>query len=345
MNKNKLEKMKMVSCVLILLVTLLPVAAYAEKVTVSFATKGPGATDYVIYSAYASVINKYSKSVSATLGPASGSTVSIKLMAEGKMDFGNVASWDAYEAYLGKGGPKNLWEKEGPQRFREVFNSYKAQVTFWTRPDTGIKSAKDFKGKKVMNRRPQVPFWNLLAHEIPRYYGLEPKRDYVEQPIASTSKCAQALIEGRTDVYWSLIGGSHAYDVKRAVGILALSFPNEVMDHLVNKGYPVYYSKPSSSILKDLGMPQDYKALTYSVIWVCRENLDKEIVYEITKILFENYKERAAIHPKAGEATMEFAVFQPTVPFHEGSIRYFKEKGVWSADHEQLQQKLLNLRR
>ena len=57
--------------------------------------------------------------------------------------------------------------------------------------------------------------------------------------------------------------------------------------------------------------------------------MDENLVYEITKALFEHQTELAAIHPEAVNLSLEYAVKESPAPFHPGAIRYYKEKHVW----------------
>jgi TRAP transporter TAXI family solute receptor len=64
--------------------------------------------------------------------------------------------------------------------------------------------------------------------------------------------------------------------------------------------------------------------------------LSAELVYKMTKALYENWDEVLQAAPwwvGPGEASLESGPAITTVPYHPGSIRYFKEKGVWSKYH------------
>ena len=72
--------------------------------------------------------------------------------------------------------------------------------------------------------------------------------------------------------------------------------------------------------------------------------LNVNVVYEITKAVWENYKELAPVHSRFLRDWKPENMANPnyaSIPFHPGVIKWFKEKGVWAPEMEQLQQKLL----
>jgi TRAP transporter TAXI family solute receptor len=59
-----------------------------------------------------------------------------------------------------------------------------------------------------------------------------------------------------------------------------------------------------------------------------RENVDSELVYQVTKIIYENQKELAAGYKLWGFFKLENALKGMPIPLHPGAARYFKEKGL-----------------
>jgi len=73
-----------------------------------------------------------------------------------------------------------------------------------------------------------------------------------------------------------------------------------------------------------------------SVLWTRAEE-DPELMYQVTKWLDENYDSYKDLHSLMPDMQMtELRKFMDCtyLPIHEGVIRYFKEKGMWTADDD-----------
>jgi hypothetical protein len=61
-----------------------------------------------------------------------------------------------------------------------------------------------------------------------------------------------------------------------------------------------------------------------------RADADPDFVYTVTRTIYENRERIAEIHPAGREITPERAAMDIGIPYHEGSIRYFNEIGIWN---------------
>jgi hypothetical protein len=69
--------------------------------------------------------------------------------------------------------------------------------------------------------------------------------------------------------------------------------------------------------------------------------LSDELAYTITKAVMENLVELGTMNPLLKEWSLRWAVNEPSIPFHPGAVKYYKEKGVWNDLLEQEQKRLL----
>ena len=66
-----------------------------------------------------------------------------------------------------------------------------------------------------------------------------------------------------------------------------------------------------------------------------------DAVYGLAKAIFEHTDEFADAHPQAKYWPLKHRPVANAVPYHEGSIRYFKEKGLWTTDEQAYQDMML----
>jgi hypothetical protein len=64
-------------------------------------------------------------------------------------------------------------------------------------------------------------------------------------------------------------------------------------------------------------------------------------VYWLTRVMHENYDTYKDADPGAIGWALEFQVFDWVVPYHEGAVRYWKEIGAWTDEHDAHNQALI----
>ena len=63
-------------------------------------------------------------------------------------------------------------------------------------------------------------------------------------------------------------------------------------------------------------------------VLVTHDNVPEDIVYRMTKALFEHVDELAAAHAAASQISLEDAVSNLAVPLHPGAAAYYREVGL-----------------
>ena len=74
-------------------------------------------------------------------------------------------------------------------------------------------------------------------------------------------------------------------------------------------------------------MKEDVNTMYVSNMVAVRADLDEDLVYEMTKAIFENLDIIKSSHKAASGLSLENAV-RVSIPMHPGAERYFKEVGA-----------------
>lgn len=301
---------------------------------ISFATKPVGTTIYFLASGMAALWNKHAD-VQVRIEPVSSIKQWGLLMKAGQVDLAMDNAVDAGGAYradeLFKIGKGKL------TCFRLLGGGHDTLMTYWTRPDAGIKSIEDFAGKRVViDVPPGAPTANAVGNTlVDDYYKLKGK--YTRLTIGSPEECANALIEGRLDVYqfpWTPL----AEQLHRTVGAQTVPIPKEAAEYLGKKVPGMY---PAVVPKGRYGLKEETPCIAWRGQLFAREGLDEQLVYRLLNALYSHLDEFYTVHPMAKMWILQNATDSPTVPFHPGAIKFYKDKGEWTPDLDRLQKQNL----
>jgi len=84
------------------------------------------------------------------------------------------------------------------------------------------------------------------------------------------------------------------------------------------------------------GMNEAVQTIGIPNVLVVNADMDEELAYKLTRLLFENTDELIAVHPAANDTTVKFTMDSTPVPLHPGALRYFEEIGAVIPDRLRL---------
>ncbi|MDD3655287.1 MAG: TAXI family TRAP transporter solute-binding subunit [Atribacterota bacterium] len=195
-----------------------------------------------------------------------------------------------------------------------------------------------------------ILYWNLIVNEdnpIKTIWDLEGKRVNLQPKGSSAESTATTLFEaininiipsyyrhteaaemmrsGTIDSHWQ--GGSNPtwmeYSVRKPVRVIEFSDEDvtkirEKLPFLSKVSFPAGDYYEGSENVQVVG--------TWALL-MCREGLPDDVIYEITKGLYEHKDLMLAAHPGAADMGLD-KVLDSTVPYHPGAIKYYTENGV-----------------
>jgi uncharacterized protein len=112
-------------------------------------------------------------------------------------------------------------------------------------------------------------------------------------------------------------------DLATSIDIAVVEIPAAVVDKI---GAP--YVKATVPANTYTGQTEAVPTAAVINYLVTRADLKDELVYQLTKAVFESLPELQAAHSAAKDIRLEDALQGMPIPVHPGAERYFKERGV-----------------
>ncbi len=299
--------------------------------TMIWSTYDVGSTGYVEASAIADAfVKKYGSRV--RLQPSGTAIGRVKPLLDKRVTF----AWLANELFFASEGIYEYCTPElGPQDLRTLAGRPSALGIVVTAA-SGIKSAKDLKGKRFAYARANSSV-NIKSEPILAFGGLTWKDvELVEVPsYAATMK---ALVEGRADAAGVAPTAAALRELEASqYGIGWVPMPPDNKEGWERARKAVPFIEPlQESVGAGLSADKPVWMIGYRYPMITvRADSSADQAYAMLKAVhetFDLYKDAAPIMPRwdlkvAGKPPMDAAM-------HEGAIRYLRELKIWTDEHQ-----------
>jgi TRAP transporter TAXI family solute receptor len=291
-------------CVAVLFLIGAVATVYAADNLV-LATGGTAGTYYPFGGAMAKIWNSKIKDMNVTAQTSGASAENVRLVNKKEVELALVQSdtldfaFNATEAF-----------KEPLKAMNAIAVLYPEVIQVVVAAAGPIKSIADLKGKKVGVGAP----------------GSGTEANF--RQLLSFSESAEAYKDKHIDAFIVTAGIPNAgiMDVATQNEIRILNIPADVAAKLTQK-YPFLAAvKVPANTYK--GQTAEVSTVAVNAVLIAGSSLKEEMVYNLTKALFENQADLAAAHAKGKELNMKTAVTGVSIPFHPGAVKYYKEKGL-----------------
>jgi uncharacterized protein len=303
---------------------LAPSAATAQQKFVTIGTGGVTGVYYAVGGAICRLVNKdrAKHGIRCSVESTGGSVYNVNAVKAGELDFGMTQSDVQYQAYNGTGS-----FKEADKTLRSVFSVHPEPFTVVARKEANIKQFTDFKGKRFNVGNPGSGTRSAMEELLT---ALDMKvSDFALASELKADEHGPALCDNKIDGFFYGVGhpSANIQDPTTTCGAKLVPLTGPAIDALVKK-HP-YYAQVT--IPGGLYANNPQPTPTYGVLatMVTSSKVPADVVYVITKAVFDNLDEFKKLHPAFAHLSAETMVKDGlSAPMHEGAIRYFKEKGL-----------------
>ncbi|WNF37374.1 TAXI family TRAP transporter solute-binding subunit [Bacillaceae bacterium IKA-2] len=285
-------------------------------------TGGTGGTYYPLGGAVANIINSNIDNTRSNVESTGGSVANIRLLSDKEAQLAFVSADSAYYAYSGT----EFFEGEDVHDgLRAIASLYPEVIQVVTTEAAGVKSFDELVGKRVAvgaaGSGTELSARIVLnAHDI--------SYDDIQEDFLSFGEVTTGLQDGHiaAGFVWAGLPTSSIVDLASLNKINLLPIQASRMGTILND-FP-FYNEVVIPANTYNGQTEDIETIAANALLITTSDMDEELVYEITKYLFENVDAIAAAHVRGEDITLETALDGVAIPLHPGTIRYYEEVGV-----------------
>jgi hypothetical protein len=288
----------------------------------SIGTAPAGGAFFVVGGALADVLNAQpGETWNVTSEATSGSQENIRRLGSGELDF---ALANAAVTYFGVRGTEG-WDQAYP--VRSVMTLAPNVALFVARADSGVASMADLRGKRVVVGPAGAGFEYfirplLAAHNL-TYDDFTPLS-------ATQTGAVDMLADGAAAA--AFIGGAvptaSITQAAASMDVFFVPFDEEAVESLVSEY--LFFDRATIPANTYRGQSEPFHGLdTGSMHLITSANADEDLVYRVTKALYESRAQVIERHAAGNAINAANVVRQTGTEFHPGAVRYYREIGIW----------------
>ena len=249
-----------------------------------------------------------------------GSKDNIVKINNAEAEVGTVQNDVMFYAYQ---GDQDFFNGEVIDSFVAIGSLYPELVQVVVAADSDIRTIADLKGKKVsVGAVGSGAYFNAV--QLLEVSGLS--LSDIQPQHLSFDESATSFQNRQLDAFFVTAGlpNPAIMDVASKQAVRLVGLTEEQMAALQEK-YSFYVPSlvPADTYS---GMTEPVVVPSMNAVLICHKDLPEELVYQMTRVLFENVDEMT--HAKKEYISAEYAVTGIPTPFHPGAERYYKEIGL-----------------
>lgn len=283
-------------------------------------TGGDAGTYYALGGVLANVLTESVNNLEITATTSGASAANARSLNNGEAELAilqNDVLGYAYE------GIDSMAEDGAMPKLRAIAGMYPEVIQLVALKSSNINTIADLKGKKVCVGDAGSGS-EVNAKQILEAAGLS--YDDFDVQYLSFSDASTAMQNGTVDAAFatSALPNTAIVELANTTEIVVVPIDGATADALI-EAHPFY---ARTTIGADVYDAQEAESVAIIATLACTEDLDEEVVYQITKAMFEQKDALAASHARGNDLDINKVADGITIPFHPGAIRYYQEQGI-----------------
>ncbi|WP_264736935.1 TAXI family TRAP transporter solute-binding subunit [Cytobacillus firmus] len=282
----------------------------------SIVTGGTGGTYYPLGGSFAEIISD-ATGIDTNAEVSGASAENMNTLKDGNAEI--AFSQTDIASYAQEG--KLMFEGSAVDNVSAIGTLYPETIQIVTTAKSGIKSVEDLKGKKVSIGAPGSGT-AANAEQILEVHGI--KLDDIQKQDLSFDESTAGIQDGNIDAAFVTAGTptGAVEGLSATEDVVIVPIEQDKIDALIEK-YPYYVQDevPSGTYKLAEAVP----TVAVQAMLVVSNDLSEDVVYDVTKAIFENLDK--VTHAKGKMIKAENAVKGTGIELHPGAKKYFDEKG------------------
>jgi len=295
--------------------------AQAQTQFINVLTGGTSGVYYPMGVALSQIYAKAMPDAKTSVQATKASAENLNLLQAGRGEVGFTLGDALSDAWQGKA---DAGFKTPLKKLRGLAGIYPNYIQIVASADSGVKTLADLKGKRISVGAPKSGT-ELNARAIFKAAGLS-YADFAKVEYLPFGESVELMKNRQLDATLQSagLGVSSLRDLATSIKIVVVPVPQDVVQKV---GDPAYQSGMIPAKTYE-GQDTDVATAYVQNFLVTHEGVPDEVVYKMTRSMFENLDHLVAAHAAAKAIRKEAAIVGMPLPLHPGAEKYYREIGV-----------------
>jgi TRAP transporter TAXI family solute receptor len=297
------------------------VSASAQQKFVNILTGGQAGVYYPLGVALSQIYNKTMPDTKSSVQSTKASVENLNLLQAGRGELALTLGDSLSDAW---NGVEDAGFKTKLDKLRTVAAVYSNYIQIVASSESGIKTLADLKGKRISVGAPRSGT-ELNTRAILKAAGLSYK-DFAKVEYLPFGESVELIKNRQLDVTLQSagLGVASIRDLASTMKINVVSIPADVVAKIGDAAYQAATIPANTYTGQEAAVP----TVAIKNFLVSHTGVADDVVYAMTKSMFDNLDTLVAAHSAAKAIKREEAALNPPVPLHPGAARYYREVGV-----------------